>query len=232
MDNTALHDQLEVVYGQTPTIPIPGVPRSRFRDVPSLSSWLYCFLAYAAIRTTDGFTRNMLTYARLITREALRHGGSGWQDYDRNFRRQVEIDPTLPWNTLLPDLQSTTILGHRSGGGTFCVLCRGVDHVASQCALQWLQNPSTTLSIPVTPFSRRQQRTVRSLSAQQVRICTSWNMGSCTNPGTCTYRHICRTCQLSHRAKDCPDTPEDSIFRRGGQPMGQNISTRPNPADN
>jgi len=165
----------------------------------------------------------MLTYARLITREALRHGGSGWQDYDRNFRRQVEIDPTLPWNTLLPDLQSTTILGHQSGGGTFCVLCRGVDHVASQCALQWLQNPVTTstIQLPGSSVNRRQQRPLRSPSSHQARICTSWNMGSCNYPGTCTYRHICCSCQLSHRAKDCPDTPEDSFFKRGGQPSAQ-----------
>lgn len=157
-DNIALYDQIEVVYGQTPIVPIPGVPRSRFRDVPTMSSWLYCFLAYVAVRTTDDFTRNMLTYARLITREALRHGGSGWQDHDRDFWHQVEIDTTLPLNTLLPDLQSTTILGHRTGSGTFYVLCRSVDHVASQCALQWLQNPTVAhiTQAPANVLNRRQ----------------------------------------------------------------------------
>ena len=41
----------------------------------------------------------MLAYAHLKVREAQRHGGSGWLDYDRVFRQQEALDPSLRWNT-------------------------------------------------------------------------------------------------------------------------------------
>ena len=37
----------------------------------------------------------MLAYARLMVREAQRHGGLGWLDYDRVFRQQAALDPSL-----------------------------------------------------------------------------------------------------------------------------------------
>ncbi len=40
--------------------------RTRLREVPSLVSWLYCFNAVIAVRTSDPLTRNMLTYSRLL----------------------------------------------------------------------------------------------------------------------------------------------------------------------
>ena len=54
----------------------------RVREVPSLSSWVYCFAAYMAVLTPDPQTREMLAYCRLIFREALRHWGNGWLEYD------------------------------------------------------------------------------------------------------------------------------------------------------
>ena len=35
----------------------------------------------------------MLAYARLLVREAQRHGGRGWLDYDRIFHQQAALDP-------------------------------------------------------------------------------------------------------------------------------------------
>ena len=134
-DNIALHDQLEAVQGMHYA---PNSVRPRLREVPSLTSYVFCFTAYIATRTTDPLTRDMLAYCRLIIREALRHGGTGWQEYDRNFRRQVAINPAIAWNTMLPDLQATTMLGQREGGGTFCHLCMGMDHSASHCALTYI----------------------------------------------------------------------------------------------
>ena len=78
------------------------------------------FLIYVAVRTSDLAARDMLAYGRLIAHEALHHGK---QEYDLTFCRQRELDPTLPWNTLLPDLQATSILGQLQGRGTFCTLC-------------------------------------------------------------------------------------------------------------
>ena len=58
----------------------------------------------APMEWLDPTTRDQLAYARLIIREALRHGGAGWLDYDRAFRQQAAADPSLRWNTLLPGL--------------------------------------------------------------------------------------------------------------------------------
>ena len=100
------------------------------REVTSLPMWCFCFLGYVADRTSDPLTRNMLAYGRLLIREANRHDGQGWMDYDRAFRQQVAADPSLPWNTLHPGLQAATILGQRSGQGQglLSTLCRGSDH--------------------------------------------------------------------------------------------------------
>ena len=187
-----------------------GAARPRLREVNSLSTWCYCFLGYMAIRTSDPVTRDQLTYARLLIREARRHGGMGWLDYDRAFRQQAAADPSLRWNTLIPGLQAATILGQRSGQGSFCNLCRGEDHSQGQCALAGLRP-----AIPTTQASNRSP----SVSAARNRpenahnICISWNRGSCVFPGHCVYRHICATCHLPHKAKDCTRTPEASAYR-------------------
>ena len=86
-DHVALLQQLKA-FGVQLTVPaFPGAPRPRLRNVSTLPSWLYCFLAYMAVCTGDAHTRSMLAYAHLIIMEAQRHGGSGWLDYDRVFRR-------------------------------------------------------------------------------------------------------------------------------------------------
>ena len=218
-DNIALHDQLETIQGAYHISAIPNHTRPRIREVPSLISWVFCFLAYVATRTTDQPTRDMLSYCRLLIREALRHGGAGWQEYDRNFRRQIAINPSMAWNTLLPDLQATTILGQRSGDGTFCHLCRGMDHTSTNCAISFMSQQ--TISPPTNganapSFRRRPPPVVRPETA--MRICSSWNMGMCVYPRSCNFRHVCATCQLPHRARDCPDTPDDSPYRRRRRP--------------
>ena len=80
----------------------------RLRDVSTLSSWVYCFLAYIAMRSDETMTRNLLAYARLVVRESQRHGGIGWMDYDRVFRQQAAID-NLSWNSIHPGIQAATV---------------------------------------------------------------------------------------------------------------------------
>ena len=136
-DNITLHDQLEAVQEPLNLTPIPGALQPRLREVPTLISWVFCFLGYTAVRTSDPVTRDMLAYCRLVIREGLRHGGNGWRDYDRCFRSQAAIDRSQRWNVLLSDLHAATIIGQRASGGVCCSLCRGFDHSSSQCALNW-----------------------------------------------------------------------------------------------
>ena len=72
-DNIALHDQLEALQGTYHLTTLPNSIRPRVREAPSLISWVYCFMAYVATRTSDTQTRDMLTYCRLLIQEALRH---------------------------------------------------------------------------------------------------------------------------------------------------------------
>ena len=72
-DNIALHSQLDDLPAQTALAAHPH----RLREIESPLSWVFCFLAYIAVRTSDRETRDMLTYARLVIREAQCHGGGG-----------------------------------------------------------------------------------------------------------------------------------------------------------
>ena len=216
-DNVSLYEQLESIHGPLHNAAFPGPMRARMREVPSLLSWVFCFAAYVAVRTSDPTTRDMLAYMQLITREGLRHGGRGWQDYDRSFRRQVAIDPSLRWNTLLPDLQASTVLGQGGGGGSYCSLCRGVDHTAARCALMYLQEPLSVPHMGIIPSahtSAHRAVDIRYRGARaSSRICTSWNRGTCAYPGMCNFRHVCALCYSTHRARDCPDAHNDSPFK-------------------
>ena len=94
-DNIALHAQLVLIHGPLQASSFLAPWQARMREVPSIASWVFCFAAYVAVRTPNPTMRDMLVYMRLIIREALRHGGGGWQEYDRSFRWQVAIDPSL-----------------------------------------------------------------------------------------------------------------------------------------
>ena len=206
-DNISLLGQLDAIPGLSATHML-GATRPRLREVTSLPSWCHCFLGYVALRTSDPITRDQLAYARLLIKEAQRHGGLGWLDYDRAFRQQAAADPTMRWNTLLPGLQASTILGQRQAGpGVFCTLCRQVDHTRAQCALACLEPPvSNPVATSQHPIPRRKNRG---------NFCVSWNKGACYFPaGECIYRHECPVCRSAdHKAKDCARVPESSAYK-------------------
>ena len=145
-------------------------------------------------------------YCRLIIKEALRHGGTGWQEYDRTFRRQAAIDSSLPQNTLIPGLQAATLVGsHGASWGTFCTLCREPDHNANQCTLTVMQQRVWSPAETPRSFDRRRQRPETILG-----ICSSWNQGTCAFPLSCTYRHVYAGCQGRPRRIECPDGQDQS----------------------
>ena len=102
-DNMALHSQLEDLPAQAAV----GARPHRLREIDSPLSWVFCFLGYVAVRTKDSETRNMLSYARLIVREAQCHGGIGWLEYDKWFRQQqAALTTQHPWNELNASLHA------------------------------------------------------------------------------------------------------------------------------
>ena len=209
-DNISLFNQSSELHSISAITAVPPALRPQIREVPSLISWVYCFAAYAAVRTQDPFTRDMLSYARLIIREALRHGGRGWQEYDRSFRRQLAIDSSQPWNILNPSLQASTLVGSSSGPRSWCSLCHEPDHLLAQCALAPLQQG--TANNPVA--TSNPQPPSRSLPRRSLRVCAAWNHGTCSYQTTCIFRHVCAVCKLDHKAINCPSAPEDSEHRR------------------
>ena len=112
-DNIDLLKQLDSLQHDRST------SKAKLREVKSLPTWMYCFLAYMAVATDDPRTREMLTYARLVIREALRTGGDGWGAYDRLFREHMALDKgkTMCWSTLQPGLHQTTFMRQRQQGG-------------------------------------------------------------------------------------------------------------------
>ena len=198
-DNIAVRNHFEDLHGAMGMQLIPVSARPRVREVTSLPTWVCCFLTYLAVGTSDQSTRDKLTYATLLIREALKHGGQGWLEYDRLFRQQAALNPGLPWNIIHPGLQASTILGRQpTGAGVFCSLCQSSDHHVAQCALAQLQQPAlrNTQPVPLNP-------------SRPGKICSSWNDGACSYPGTCTYCHVCYKCFCaSHRAKDCRVQPK------------------------
>ncbi len=167
--------------------------RPRVREVTSLPVWVCCFLTYLAVGTSDPVVRDRLTYAVLLIREAMRHGVRvGWTTIVCSGAH----NPSLPWNVVHPGLQATTILGTRSSG-TFCNLCQECDHVAAQCALTQLQQQSVL-----------GQQGRDNGGRCVVRICSSWNDGVCSFPGSFNYRHVCSVCyQSSHPVRRCRTRP-------------------------
>lgn len=208
-DNMALHGQLDDLPAQATITSRPH----RLREIDSPLTWVSCFLAYLAVRTRDPETRDMMTYARLIIREAQCHSGPGWQEYDKWFRQQqAALAVPQPWHELNASLHAATVMSLRSGNNQPCRLCREPDHSEIHCALASLQPPHAAANFVLTTSSAATRRTTRPETLE--RICLSWNKGRCAFPGSCRFRHVCATCRRKgHRAKECDETPADSPYK-------------------
>lgn len=214
-DNILLLEQLETLQGTMPQLAsMPGAARPRLREVTTPLAWVYCFLSYMGTSTSDPTTRSQAAYASLLLREAQQHGGRGWLEYDKAFRRQAADIPSLPWDMIHQGIQASTMLNQ----GLYCTSCQQTDHLAHQCAMSFFQPPSS-LGPPLATYSRSSRERPRPGQSSGYRqefalnICISWNKGQCRYPNSCAYRHICASCQAKHRAKDCPVTPS-SVYKR------------------
>ncbi|XP_064388121.1 proline-rich protein 36-like isoform X3 [Halichondria panicea] len=107
-DNISLLEQLHSIHAPG-NISAAGPSRPRMRDVHTLPLWLYCFLTYTVIPTTDQPTKDKLAYARLMILEASRHGHLGWLDYDRSFRQQAAVKYRLYIFNFIPYMQEVPL---------------------------------------------------------------------------------------------------------------------------
>jgi hypothetical protein len=195
-DNMSLCSQLEALPAQQ-ILTVSAKPRLWEIDHGFLAS-------YAAVRASDSQNRDLLTYGRLILREAQCPSGPGWLEYNKIFRQHAALSPSTTWNELNPSLHASTVLSYRAGPGRVCSLCQEPDHTAAACTLHpheggstqvQSQHPTPSTSAP-GPMRKPRQETLE-------RICVSWNRGRCTFPA-CKFRHVCAVCkEKGHRAKDC-----------------------------
>ena len=190
-DNMSLCTQLEALPG--PHNIYAGLAKPQLWESQSPLTRVSCFLAYMAVLTSDAKKRNLLTYGRLVVREAQSHGGPGWQEYDKIFRQHSALDPSVQWNELNPSIHASTIMTYRSGTSQCCGLCHEPDHGIHNCALVGLQaSPPSLPTTRSTSGTQSQQggpirRTSRPETAE--RICISWNRGRCSFP-SCSFRYI------------------------------------------
>ena len=224
-DNMALYSQLEDLPTQATLTARPH----RLREIESPLSWVFCFLAYLAVRTSDRETRDMLTYARLVIREAQCHGGAGWLEYDKWFRQQqAALTTPQPWCELNASLHAATVMSLRAGDRKLCRLCREADHSDTKCALASLHYPQPqhhlALATPLSSSPPASKRVARPETLE--RICASWNRGRCAFPGSCQFRHACATCKRKgHRARDCDETSADSPYKTSQHPQADKQDT-------
>jgi hypothetical protein len=134
---------------------------------------------------------------RLIIREARKTSDNGWLTYDRIFRQNAAANPSISWAQLDPSLHQSFC---SSSSPKACSLCNEVDHRASDCAKRSSNRPS----YPQYSQPRR-------------KVCLSWNSGKCMLPDSCEFFHHCATCRGPHKAKDCSQTPPDSLFKRASK---------------
>ena len=236
-DNIALSEKLDALPARA-----NQVPNQEQREITKTVTWVSCFASYVAIvaQKHPKRTRDMLaymptcSYIRLMVREGHKHGGTGWLKYDRIFRKN-NPGPSASWDVLDPSL--LTIVANQGYSPRLpCHHCQELDHMANECALAPLEQPTKALTHIRSPSYPRSGRrpapydtsritnrhllpsdtTVNTPSlttsgAHRSRICISWNKGQCAFQGACSYAHICPTCDSgSHKARDCPRTPADS----------------------
>ena len=107
------------------------------------------------VRTDDQFVRRLLTYSRLVLREARRYGGSGWMEYNRIFQQQVATDPCMysvecpqhqpggihfPWVTYKPRCNLHSL----PGGGSLSIGLCPASFTGATCTMLPGDNQNTT----------------------------------------------------------------------------------------
>ena len=217
-DNVALSQRLDELQ-PSPGAATPWFNRAstaRMREINSPSQWALCWLMFASIQCRDPKLRATLAHGCIVLQLAQRHGGTGWLEYDRIFRRQAASDPTIAWNTLNPSLMAATVLATSPGTGTICPHCQAADHGGEDCALlsvdPFLDNQTRIHRPPTTPQQQLRTQKARYTPygnpGSSSEPCRRFNRGVCPDTATtCRYKHVCGNpeCLASgHTATNCP----------------------------
>ena len=142
------------------------------------------FLSFLAVSVSDKRAKELAAYGQVIVHLAQRHGGRGWQAYDRLFRQQNAAGANHPWAELCPSLMAATAMAPHPGKGQSCPRCNGSDHDQYACAL--------------VSAETKKPRT-------EAEPCRRFNRGECKLPAdVCKFAHTCLLCRTPHPLSSCP----------------------------
>lgn len=140
------------------------------------------------MQTSDHLAREMLAYCRLIIREALRHRRQGWQEYDRTFRCQWEINPSVASSLELFVTRSTGCHNTRTEAGTRYILLTVLRQQPLEHAVCFGESASARNSI--TNFTTGDEHPTLSSSPplSAASTCVHFlEQGACMFPGWCNF---------------------------------------------
>ena len=162
-----------------------------------------------AVLTTDPQIRDILENCRIIIKEVVRHGGH-WL---------ARVQPHIPAASSRRQFTAMEYVASRVAGGYFSgvswfqlgnyiylLLMPEPNHNANQCTLTVMQQRVRSPFETPRNFDSHYRR-----SETVLRICASWNRGTCALPHSCTYMHICTVCQRRHTCKgiECLEATKD-----------------------
>ena len=128
-------------------------------------------------------------------RSARNFEGTGWEAYDRMYRRQAlaQQNPAhrLLWAAEDATLYNEVFVGHARIVHR-CVHCLSKHHISAVC-------PDTAVFCP--PWQFQQQAQPQRQSA--IETCRKFNENRCF-VRQCKYRHACVMCDQPHPAAECP----------------------------
>ena len=173
-DNAALKLQIsDLGAGSSP---------AKLREVEDPLAWVFYFMS---LSTKDERAKDLAAYAQVVIHLAQRHGGRGWQAYDRLFRQQAAAGSSLSWRDISPTLLASTVFSGASQ------LCNGADHPQASCALQ-----SGLLGSSPPPEKKARQVT---------EACRRFDKGECKiSQDACKFTHVCLACGAPHPIIGCP----------------------------
>ena len=210
-DNIALIQRLQEI-GTIASLAHPPAT-SRLREINNPLTWIYCFLSFIAAKTDCEATRDLAAYAQIVIQLARKHGGSGWIAYDQHFRQQMAGGAVGSWNDINNSLMSATVLAPAPEDAhkrTVCSICRGDDHISTECALKAIHPPNRQpAQLPNPPNSRERANKRPHPYKGWESLCRNFNKGHCALDETsCKFEHSCILCgRAGHGAKECSDRP-------------------------
>ena len=79
--------------------------------IETFSDWAEAWAVFAGVivRKVPEKMPKLVGYFLLISAASRDFGGSGWQEYDRAFRKHAAENPDVDWGEILPNLWFTTV---------------------------------------------------------------------------------------------------------------------------